>query len=681
MGRDISICFAFKDQLTSGLLKSKKGLEEMKKKLEDTNGKIDELNKRKASLATDFTRAQNELKAAKKALDDTKESADRLEKASYNFESLQTELRSLSRESKEAEKAQADLNDAIQRNQNRASSGGSGSGSESGILSKLAAAGATQMVGQLATQALQQSVESAFGSEAGTMLSGILGGATSGAAIGSAVAPGIGTAIGGAVGGLVGAATGALNVQAGREDALKSAVQEVYGNAWEAVTAPLSGGIVTAADREQQELAFGTLLGDSDAAKTWLDTLQKKAAVTPFGFSDLTQMSKTLLSYGVGTDEQNLWMQAIGDAGSARGITGEGLTAIATYLGRMSSTDKVTLEYLNPLMERGINAVEYLAENLTKKTGKEVTTADVYDMISKNQLSGADAARVIVEAMEQYNKGAMEAQSQTYSGMVSTMEDNKEQVDAAMGEGYTAKRKEGLLAQTQWLDKGGTKDAYKLIGEYQASLENAKEEAVRKALDYAAETEEYRKALAENDGAEMGRILAEAQAEAEKEYRNSEGYQDMLQSQKDSVDSIREDLIENGTWRTFGYDMGIEFSKGFGSALREDTATGNVNEFLWGLFGNEGETRFAGEILWDKLTGKDPGKNHADGLTYVPYDGYPARLHEGERVLTASEARGYGKGTNVSVTVNGLTVREEADVERIAETLAQKISEARELAV
>lgn len=675
MGRDISICFAFKDQFTSGLLKSKKGLEEMKKKVEDTAGKIDELNKRKGTIHVDATKARRELKEAEKALDGTKEAADRLAEAKYNFENIQSELRSVSKEAKQAEKDLADLNDAMQRNQNRASSGGDS------ILSKLAAAGATQMVGQVVTQAFQQSVESAFGSEAGTMFSGILGGVTTGASIGRIFAPGIGTVVGGAVGGLLGAATGALNVQAGREDALKSAVQEVYGSAWDAVTAPLSGGTQTAADREQQELAFGTLLGDSDAAKTWLDTLVKKAAVTPFGFSDLTQMSKTLLSYGVGTDEQNLWMQAIGDAGSARGITGEGLTAIATYLGRMSSTDKVTLENLNPLMERGINAIDYLAENLTEKTGKEVTTADVYDMISKNQLSGADAARVIVEAMEQYNKGAMEAQSQTYSGMVSTMEDNQEQVDAAMGEGYTEKRKEGLLAQTEWLDKGGAKDAYRLIGEYQASLENAREEAVRKALDKAAETDEYRQALAENNGAEMGRILAEAQAEAEKEYRDSEGYQEMLQSQKDSVDSIREDLVADGTWRTFGYDMGIEFSKGFGSALREDTATGNVNEFLWGLFGNEGETRFAGEILWDKLTGKDPGKNHADGLTYVPYNGYPARLHEGERVLTASEARGYGKGTNVSVTVNGLTVREEADVERIAEVLAQRISEAKELAV
>lgn len=663
MGRDISICFAFKDQFTSGLLKSKKGLEEMKKKVEDTAGKIDELNKRKGTIHVDATKARRELKDAEKALDGTKEAADRLAEAKYNFENIQTELRSVSKEAKQAEKDLADLNDAMQRNQNRASSGSSGGDS---ILSKLAA-GATQMVGQLATQALQQSVESAFGSEASTMLSGILGGATSGAAIGSAVAPGIGTAIGAAAGGLLGAATGALNIQAGREDALKSAVQEVYGSAWEAVTAPLSGGIATAADREQQELAFGTLLGDPDAAKTWLDTLVQKAAVTPFGFGDLTQMSKTLLSYGVGTDEQNLWMQAIGDAGSARGITGEGLTAIATYLGRMNSTDKVTLENLDPLMERGINAVEYLAEN------KGVSTAEIYDMISKNQLSGAEAARVIVEAMEQYSKGAMEAQSQTYSGMVSTMEDNQEQVDAAMGEGYTEKRKEGLLAQTQWLDKGGTKDAYKLIGEYQASLENAKEEAVRKALDHAAETEEYRKALAENDGAEMGRILAEAQAQAEKAYRED---QDLLESQKDSVDYIRHTLAEDGTWRTFGYDMGIEFSKGFKSAAEEMEDEIYGSGFFadtWEQLGNR----------WKRLLGipVNAGANHADGLSYVPYNGYPARLHEGERVLTASEARGYGKGTNVSVTVNGLTVREEADVERIAETLAQKISEARELAV
>jgi hypothetical protein len=35
--------------------------------------------------------------------------------------------------------------------------------------------------------------------------------------------------------------------------------------------------------------------------------------------------------------------------------------------------------------------------------------------------------------------------------------------------------------------------------------------------------------------------------------------------------------------------------------------------------------------------------SHADGLAYVPFDGYVAQLHEGERVLTKQEAREYNR--------------------------------------
>ena len=38
--------------------------------------------------------------------------------------------------------------------------------------------------------------------------------------------------------------------------------------------------------------------------------------------------------------------------------------------------------------------------------------------------------------------------------------------------------------------------------------------------------------------------------------------------------------------------------------------------------------------------------SHAGGLEYVPFDGYIAELHKGERVLTASEARGYNNRSN-----------------------------------
>lgn len=57
----------------------------------------------------------------------------------------------------------------------------------------------------------------------------------------------------------------------------------------------------------------------------------------------------------------------------------------------------------------------------------------------------------------------------------------------------------------------------------------------------------------------------------------------------------------------------------------------------------------------DRSMGKSKGKgrgrvngSHANGLAYVPFDNYIAELHKGERVLTAEENRGYGKGsTNI----------------------------------
>ena len=37
--------------------------------------------------------------------------------------------------------------------------------------------------------------------------------------------------------------------------------------------------------------------------------------------------------------------------------------------------------------------------------------------------------------------------------------------------------------------------------------------------------------------------------------------------------------------------------------------------------------------------------SHATGLDYVPFNGYVAQLHEGERVLTKQENREYNRGT------------------------------------
>ena len=75
------------------------------------------------------------------------------------------------------------------------------------------------------------------------------------------------------------------------------------------------------------------------------------------------------------------------------------------------------------------------------------------------------------------------------------------------------------------------------------------------------------------------------------------------------------------------------------------------------------------------------GKESATGLQRVPYNNFPAVLHEGERVLTAREARNYERGVGGSggITINlfGTVIREDADIERIGQAVLDRVIQAR----
>ena len=69
---------------------------------------------------------------------------------------------------------------------------------------------------------------------------------------------------------------------------------------------------------------------------------------------------------------------------------------------------------------------------------------------------------------------------------------------------------------------------------------------------------------------------------------------------------------------------------------------------------------------------------YAFGIARIPYNDYTARLHEGERVLTAAEARRMDAGSGASVVITGNTfvVRDESDIDLIAETICERLKEA-----
>lgn len=610
------------------------------------------LNKTKYTLKLDAKKAKQALKEAEKQFDLTHSAADglKMELAQANYDNVVRNLNAVTKEARNTEKELSKL-------ENRSGGGGGGAANfGKSVVQALAISGITDSAKQLLSQGATALTGSAFGNEGGMLFSNALSMATSGASAGFMVAGPAGALVGAGIGGLVGLGSGALQSYESRDSAFKSYVQDSVQEQLDAQSESLTSGSSIAAGRETDKISFATLFGSKETADSYLTNLVGMANSTPFLYDDLTSMSKTLATYGYDADSILPVLQTIGDAGAALGQSTNDMTAVATAIGRMKSSNKTTLEYLNILNDRGIGAVGMLSD------AYGVDQGTMYSMISKGEVAGQDAARIILDALSDSFAGSMEAQSKTFSGITSTIEGLQQELDNAMGEGYNQTRMQGLEAQKEWLagDSGQEmQEAYTAIGAWKASLENAKEQYIRDAMNDAMGSEAYKTAEAEGDAAEMGRILMKAKIDGMNEYNANEGKDEELAQELSLIESVRDDTALNNSYWNAGYTLGQEFSKGRAAATTDSAWADAVNNF------NSGYTKHRS------------GHQRAMGIDYVPYDNFPALLHEGEKVLTAGEARQEKNGVSgIQIVMNGTVIREEADVQRIAQEMLNKLEEA-----
>lgn len=649
---DVSIVIKSTDRFSDAIKTMSHSAKSFSKDMDGMQSKLNALNKTKATLKVDVDKAKAELKSAEKQFAATGESIDDLEEKRLTFENALQNLRLVSKEAANVEKQMLKTGDAFSKTENKASSG---FGSQmSGALKTIAAAGGIKMIGDSVSQWANTLVTSTVGSNAGTIFSSLLSGATSGAAMGSLAGP-IGTAIGAAIGGSVGLLNGGNQVFQKQDDAFKSYVQDAYDTVTQEQSSSLTTGSAIAAGRETDRISFATLFGDAGIADTYLANLVEMSNNTPFLYDDLTAMSKTLATYKYGADEILPVLQTIGDTGAALGMSTSDMTMVATALGRMKSSNKTSLEYLNILNDRGIGAVGMLADAYGVDQGK------MYNMISKGKIEGTKAAEIILQAMTDSFAGSMENQAKTFSGLTSTVEGLTQELDNAMGEGYNEGRMAGLQAQRDWLSGESGKavqEANKAIGAWKAKLENSKEKYIRDAMDAMMASDEYQTAKASGDAAEMGRLIMEAKVQGMNEYNASDGAQLALESEKALVDSIRNDTSLNQDYWDAGYEKGNWFTKGLAAGW-------SITETLTPEEASKDAERLQ--------TLKDLGL-YATGIDYVPYDNFPALLHQGERVQTAVEARSEDAGSGgVQIVMYGTTIREDADIDRVASALLEKM--------
>lgn len=604
MGRDISIAISARDNFSNAITTMTNATRAFEKGIPGLQSKLDALNKTKVTLKVDVDKLKKELKDAEKQFAKTGDEADklRLELANADYENARRNLSLVSDNAKQAEKDIRSLTNAVSKTENRASSSKK---SMDGIIGSLAASGAASIVGNVLSDIANVGVSSAFGSEVSNIFGSALSTAGMGAAIGTAIAPGIGTAIGAALGAGVGIIQGATKNFEMQDNAFKSYYQDQYNTVLQTQTDAQTKGSAIASIREQDKISFSTLLGGNQQATKFLKDLTQFATETPFEYDDLTAVGKTLLAYGYKQDELLPLLTKVGDAGSALGMGMDDMKEVATALGRMQVTDKTTLKYLNPLLERGIDVWSYLAE----ASGK--TKQEVQEMVEKGLVPGGEAAKAIADYMGADYAGNMEEQARTYSGLISALSDAQNEIDNAMGLGYNTTRKTGIQEQADWLsgDSGEKmKQAYNKIGQWKASLENLSEEYQRDALesvmtgvisnsfansdqkgaleklakeytliqaDYYDASKSGNKEKMQEAGATMGRILAEAEAIAQNEYNASEGAQLLLKTNKTLADNLKNDAGLKESYWDAGYEMGVQFSKGMisGAGSRGKTQT------------------------------------------------------------------------------------------------------------
>ena len=397
-------------------------------------------------------------------------------------------------------------------------------------------------------------------------------------------------------------------------------------------------------------MAFAQKLGGDAEATAYLGRVKAMAKDTNYTYDEITGYSKLLLNT-YDTEKTLSVLKTLSDASAGLNLNSSDVNMFISGLSRMRTTGKTTQEYLNYFSERGVDVYQALANS----TGADKSS--IAEMVTDGKISGEDAAEAILTYINDTYGGLSEKLATTYDAMVDNLADFQADMDAAMGEGYNEGRKAGIQAQMDWMsgESGeAVEEANRAIGAWKAELENQKEQYVRDAMDAMMASDEYQTAKAEGDAAEMGKLIMQAKVQGMNEYNASEGAQLALESEKALVTSIRNDTVLNQNYWDAGYEKGQEFSKGMAAARRDN---------YWSGYGS--------------TTGPNPQRNayrYAVGIDYVPYDNFPALLHQGERVQTAVEARSERPGmSGIQISMYGTTIREDADIDRVAEALLRKV--------
>lgn len=244
-------------------------------------------------------------------------------------------------------------------------------------------------------------------------------------------------------------------------------------------TAIAKVGVEYNALKEQSKVTWTTLLGSQEEAISQLERIEKFAASTPFSKMGVDQMAKYLHNAGYEGDAVFNTLTKIGDMGSAFGVQEDSLVELTRQFSQVQQAGYAYTEDLNILADRGIPIYQAIADQVG------VTVAEVKKMASEGKLT-ADIYNAAIDSMAATTAGAMDAQSKTFNGMMSTLQDNLTTVAGLITEKLFSALS-GLLEKLLPVVEAFA-NAYKETGSFKTALLEAMEAmGLEKWIEFGAE--------------------------------------------------------------------------------------------------------------------------------------------------------------------------------------------------
>lgn len=348
-------------------------------------------------------------------------------------------------------------------------------------------------------------------------------------------------------------------------------------------------------------------------------------------------------------------------------ISNENINTLTSNTAQM--TQDIIGAYNNQKTER-INIVTEMfgSESTITSENQEKILQSINDHYSERIKSANNAREALSGIFQGLANGTVQNSADTQQKIAQYMDQLKEHSVSAMSENEIEQNvimqrlKSSNTRVTTEMVSEAVKQMNSMRDQSVEKAESMREEMYREAETMRSQLPESMKYLADDMIKEADR-MAQKQIDAADNVRNNglyklkQGYGDIVSNVDTYSGRIVNQLDQiNGTAKRFKEDWNkIQLKNLTATVITNYRTVGSPTSYTSGATSSisRGVNYYS----------------HYNGLDAVPYDGYMARLHKGERVLTAKEVQNIDSSRKTNITIENFINNDERDIKRLADEL------------